>query len=417
MPDLAKTTVTRVSELGNREATVLEHDSLKVMVDDIGGMIPELSAPRGNGRLNAHWLPWFRSNSGKPFRDAEDGAFWKASLLYNLAGSFPCAPNFGPGHIIEGVNMPPHGWTGNLPWAFRKSGIDEESGAGWALSTLESPDKTMPLSFKKLDALFPEQGVHYISHTIANRGSTDLSICVGWHNTLGAPFVAEGCRISGAADAWMTAPMGSEFDTTTRLAIGAEFPTLKDAPLASGGKTDISRVPGPIGYTDFAAGRINDKAPLGWSSLVNPGLKMSYICFFTGPAAAGDDDIILRFNDLWMQYGGRPFTPWAAYEGGTDLTYCLGTENSVSAFAQGLEYSRQAQKLMGAPTTVTIPAGKEKTLRYGAALASYDKAVLDDGVSSIEGEANALVCKGKSEYWRINADPLFRGLKALEKKV
>jgi hypothetical protein len=144
---------------------------------------------------------------------------------------------------------------------------------------------------------------------------------------------------------------------------------------------------------------------------------MSYICFFLGAAMADHDDIILRFNDLWMQYGGRPFTPWAAYEGGTDLAYCLGTENSVSAFAQGLEYSRQAKELLGAPTTVTIPAGKEKTLRYGAAFSSYDKTALDDGISSIEADANVLICKGKSEYWRINADPFFTGLKALERKI
>lgn len=418
MADLpGKTAVTRVIELGEREATVLENEGLRVMIDDMGAMTPELSSVRGKRRINAHWLPWFRSNSGTPYSDARDGTFWKANLLYNLAGSFPCMPNFGPGHIIEGVHMPPHGWTANLLWKSLKNGIDAENGAAWAVSSLESPDKAMPLWFRKLDVLMPEQNVHYISIQVMNSGVTDIEICAGWHNTLGAPFLAEGCRLSTAADRWITAPTGSEFDTTTRLIPGAEFASLKEAPLARGGKVDLSRIPGPLGFTDFAAGRISGKAHLGWSSLVNPHLKMAYICFFTGPASAAQDDIILRFNDLWMQYGGRPFTPWAPYEGGTDLTYCLGTENSVSAYAQGLEYSRQTQKLLGMPATVTIPAGKEKTLRYGVLFAPYENNSLDDGVCSIEGDANALICKGAADFWRFEADPGFARLKYLEQKI
>jgi hypothetical protein len=417
MAEISKTNVLRLIELGNRDATVLEHDSLRVVVDDLGGMIPELSSIQKERRINAHWLPWFRSNSGKPYRDAEDGAFWKANLLYNVAGSFPCSPSFGPGHIVDGVNMPPHGWTANLLWRFCKSGVDETTGAGWALSTLESPDAAMPLSYRKLDLLVPEQGVHYISLSVKNRGNSGLEICSAWHNTVGAPFLTEGCRISAAADAWITAPPGSEFDPTTRLIPGTEFPALNAAPLDKGGKTDLSRTPGPLGYTDYVAGRIAGGVPLGWSSVVNPQLKMAYICFFTGPAAAGGDDIILRFNNLWMQYGGRPFTPWALYEGGTDLTYCLGTENSIAAFAQGLDYARQVKKVLDTPATFIVPAGEERTLRYGVLFGPYEKTVLDEGVVSLEGEASALVCKGKTGYWRYPADPAFKVLKELEKKV
>lgn len=409
------TSVTRVAELGGRKATVLEHDSLRVMIDDIGSMIPELSLVLGKKRLNAHWLPWFRSNSGKPYRDSEDSAFWKAQLLYNIAGNFPCIPNFGGGHIIDGVDMPPHGWTANLPWSFISGGTDKETSAVWALSELESPAKTMPLSFRKIDALIPGQSVHYTSISVKNNGGKDMEICAGWHNTIGAPFLAEGCRISGAASAWATAPLGSEFDTTTRLVPAAEFSSLTEAPLSAGGKADISRVSGPIGYTDFASGRISSSVSLGWSSLVNPGLKAAYICFFTGPAAAGEDDIIFRFNNLWMQYGGRPFTPWAAYEGGTDLTYCLGTENSVSAYAQGLEYARRTGKVMDAPATFIVPAGKQKIIRYGCLFAPYEGASLDEGVISLEAEERALAGCGKSGVHRFAADPFFKVLKKLEK--
>ena len=409
--------VTRLTELGGRDATVLEHDSLRVMVDDMGSMIPELSLLRGKERLNAHWLPWFRSNSGKPYDGGGDSSFWKGQLLYNLAGSFPCIPNFGPDHIIDGINMPPHGWTANRPWLFRSGGIDEESGAGWALSVMESPDKAMPLSFRKIDAVVPGQNIHYISIAIRNGGNADVEICAGWHNTLGAPFLAEGCRISGAATAWSTAPLGSEFDATTRLVPAAEFSSLEAAPLRAGGKADLSRVSGPLGYTDFASGRIDSSVSLGWSSLVNPGLKAAYICFFPGPALAAEDDLVFRFNNLWMQYGGRPFTPWAPYEGGTDLTYCLGTENAAAAYAQGLEYSRRIGKVLGAPATVTIPGGSEKVIRYGCLFAHYEDSTLDTGVLSLDAEAGALVSGGGKSYWRFNADPFFLVLKTLEKQT
>ena len=413
-----KTSVFRLKEIGDRDATVLEHDSLRVMIDDIGGMIPELSLIRGKQHLNAHWTPWFRSNSGKPFRESEDGSFWKDAILYNLAGNFPCIPSFGAGHVIDGFNMPSHGWSANLTWVFRASGIDEESGAVWALSTMDSPEKAMPVSLKKIDALIPGQNAHYSSVTVSNPGNIDLEICAGWHNTLGAPFLAEGCRISCAATAWETAPLESEFDTTTRLVPAAEFSSLSRAPLSAGGKADLSYVPGPIGYTDFAAGRIDSAASLGWSSLVNPGLKTAYICFFPGPASAMDDDFIFNFNLLWMQYGGRHFTPWAPYEGGTDITFCLGTENATSAYSQGLEYSRKIGKVMGAPATITIPGKAQKVIRYGTLFAPYENSILDEGIFSLQAEGSALISAGKGgNHQRFSADPFFTALKALEKSV
>jgi len=417
MAETNKVLVKRVVEFGGRDATVLEHNGMRVMIDDIGGMIPELSLIRGKQRLNAHWSPWFRSSSGRPYSKNEHGAFWKSNFLYHLAGNFPCIPNFGGDHVVDGVDMPAHGWTANLAWRFCSSGTDEETGAGWALSAMESPSAAMPLSFKNIDALIPGHNVHYSSISVKNNGSADLEICAGWHNTVGAPFLAEGCRISGAASAWATVPRGGEFDNTTRLALDAEFSSLAEAPLGAGGKTDISRVPGPIGYTDFAVGRIDSSVSLGWSSLVNPALKAAYLCFFPGPASAAEDDIVFRFNDLWMQYGGRNFSPWAPYEGGTDLTYCFGTENSISAYAMGLEYARQAGKLLGAPATVIIPGGKQKVIRYGTLFAPYDGSALDNGINSVEAESGTVTGGSSAGRCRFAADTNFTVLKGLEKRV
>jgi hypothetical protein len=385
------------------------------MIDDAGAMTPELSGRRSSGEwLNAHWQPWFRANSGAAYSDSEHGPFWKSKLLYQIAGNFPCLPSFGPGHIIDGVHMPPHGWTANEKWRYLGNDTGE-SGVVWTLSVLDSPSSQIPLSFSKIDALLPNQGVHYTSLRVQNRGVTDIEICAGNHNVVGAPFLSAGCRISGAAKRWITPPPGGEFDTTTRLALGAEFASLDKAPLLKGGKTDLSTVPPPLGYTDYAAGALDRSAPLCWLATVNPALKMAYISFSPGPAAHEDDDIVLYFNNLWMQYGGRPFTPWAPYEGGPDQTYCLGVESAVSAYAYGLEYSRELHQLLGDPTTVVIPAGGHKTLRSAVLFESYEGDVLDDGVAEAKAEGETLVCIGKGRA-SFTVDTGFEVLRGLENR-
>jgi hypothetical protein len=140
---------------------------------------------------------------------------------------------------------------------------------------------------------------------------------------------------------------------------------------------------------------------------------MAYLSFSPGPGSAAEDDVVLYFNNLWMQYGGRPFTPWAPYEGGPDLTYCLGIEDSVSAYAYGLEFARELRNLLGNPTTVKIPPLGQKTLRSGTLLASYDGTALNEGITMVQGEETRLVCIGK-ETAHFNADPRFKVLKNLE---
>jgi hypothetical protein len=411
--------VSRVTGIGGREASFLENATLRVQIDDIGGMIPVLCSVQSKWQINAHWQPWFRSNSGRPYRDAEDGPFWKSEMLYNIAGNFPCVPNFGPAHIIGESVMPAHGWTATLKWEYKEGGTDAESGAAWALSEMKSPDTSMPLLFKKIDAVVPGQSAHYSALAIWNLGGNDIEICCVQHNTVGPPFLQTGCCISAAASVWATPPAGSEFDTTARLAPGAEFSTLSKAPLSFGGQADLSVVPSPNGYTDFVSGAIPRSTRLGWSSVVNPALNLAYIAFFPGPASgvSDDDEIILYFNDLWMQYGGRPYTPWAPWDGGPDLAYCLGTENGVGAWSLGLDYARKAKRVLGSPATVTIPANAEKTLYYGTLFAPYERRILDSGIVGIDSEEGHLVCKSATEFWKFDADPAFTVIRGLKAKV
>lgn len=411
--------VARLKETGGRDAAVLENGLVRVMVDDAGGMVPELSYRKADGYLNTHWIPEFRANGGRSFDQEVDPSFWKAELLRSIAGNFPCSPNFGSAETVDGVSLPAHGWAANGLWRPEARGVDGETGAAWALSAMESPEPDFPLSYRKLDLVAPGLPVHFVSLSVENRGSADLEINLGWHNTVGAPFLQAGCRISASAERFRVAPAGTEFDATGRLAPGAEFESLAAAPLRSGGSCDLTAVPGPIGHTDFVSGPVPRGAELGWSAVVNPQLRSLYLCFFPGPAAAGEGEIALSFNDFWMQYGGRSFTPWAAYEGGTDRTFCLGTENITGCFGNGLAASRSAGTLMGAPTVVRVPAGGRRVLRYGTLAAEYADARLDEGIACVSADGGRLVLEGRpgGRPLRLDADARFALLKALESRV
>jgi hypothetical protein len=167
------------------------------------------------------------------------------------------------------------------------------------------------------------------------------------------------------------------------------------------------------------SGAVPGNARLGWSSVVNPALNLAYICFFPGNAAVSGEsgDIILRFNDLWMQYGGRPYTPWSPWDGAPDQTYCLGMGNTIGAWAFGLDYARNIKRVLGLPATVTIRAGAEKTLYYGCLFAPYERRILDSGIVGIDAEESRLVCKSATEFWKFDADPSFTALRHIKTKI
>ncbi len=127
-----------------------------------------------------------------------------------------------------------------------------------------------------------------------------------------------------------------------------------------------------------------------------------------------EGEIALSFNDLWLQYGGRRFTPWAASEGGEDRTFCLGTENGTGAYANGLAYSRQHPELLGRPTTVAIPAGGERKLCYGTAIVRLSDELLREGVRSIEAELGNLVLKGEKSMQRVTLDATFERVRRFD---
>ncbi len=410
--------VRRLQLWEGRHATMLSNESIRSVIEDRGGMVLELSNNNASGgRVNAHPQYWFH---GKGYSVASDDnhEFWRDStLLYYLGGNFLCFPNFGPDHRVGEVYHEPHGWTANGLWNVVKYGTDAECGANWLLSSMKGPDSAYPFEAWKIDMLLPGHPILYSSVTVKNTGTVPLPANVAWHNTTGAPFLESGSVINLCADSFSTVVENSEFDRTGRLALGKEFSDLTKAPLRKEGTCDLSLVPGMIGYTDFVTGKVPDDSRLGWSSVINPRQKMVYFSFFTGPAAAEANEIPLRFNNLWMQYGGRPFTPWALYDGGTDQTFCLGVENAVGHFANGLGRAAAEEKLLGAPTVVMLPPGETRVQRYGTAFTSFENSKMGAGVQSVEQVVEGLVLKRGKAWAFIESDSTFHFLKTMESKL
>ena len=399
----------RIQEAGNRDAILLEQDDLRVMIDADKGMIPELSTRYKDGRINAHWQPWFRANSGEEWNEAAHSPFWKVPLLYDITGNFPCVPNFGPGHQAAGYDLPPHGYTCFKKWT--QEPLPKNEGAA-VLSTLDEGDH--PFRYKKTDLILKGQNVHYTRLDILNTGVKEEPFNCGWHNTTGVPFLEGGCLIDNCAESFAVPPEGGEFDPTGELAFDGRSESLEKMPLRKGGVKDMRLVPGITGYTDFICGAVPQASRLGWSSIVNPRLQLIYLSFFTGPAAVTKGEIPLYFNDLWLNFGGRPYQPWAVKDGLSDQTFCLGAENATGYFANGLGNALENPTILGNPSYLTLPAGEEHTLYYGTLFQRYEGNALERGVKSVETCDDGLVLTGYTgKSLKVRAEWDFKTLKTM----
>jgi len=376
-------------DIGSRDSVLLENDTFRTVINREKGMVPELSSRSGGRWINAHWQPWFRGNSGRTWNPADHEPFWKVPLLFDIAGTFPCCPNFGPDHQAEGYDLPPHGFCCSRTW----HPVSLESSETHAAAVWEQPAGEHPFRYRKTDLIRRGENVHYTRLEITNTGEEPEKYNCGWHNTVGAPFLESGCIISNNAERFAVPPEGSEFDPTGRLAFGAECDTMKAVPLRSGGTIDLSVVPGVSGYTDFLTAAVPQESRLGWSSIVNPRQKMVYLSWFPGPAALQEDGIPLYFYDYWMNYGGREYQPWAAADGGTDRSFCLGAENATGYFANGLGEAVDHPELLGNPTFLILPPGETRTLCYATAFFPYEGDGPDRGIREIEAGEGALILK------------------------
>ncbi|MFA6732874.1 MAG: hypothetical protein WCS07_09055 [Sphaerochaeta sp.] len=400
----------------SRNATVLSNDLIRVVLEDQGGMVLELSSetPSG-GRINAHLLPHYRGTGTSVFSD-ENAEYWKnSSYLYQKGGAYFSFPNYGPAFSAGDVQYEHSGFTASSYWMVERYGTDPEFGGVWLMSMVRN--RKAKWQVRKIDMLLPNQPVHYTLCIITNNGTEDLLANTVWNNELGSPFLESGCVLNACSDVWTTGSVDQLSGTVSRLAPETQFEDWKKAPLKDGGTTDLSEVPPPIGTTDFISGLVPRSANLGWSSVINPRQQMVYFNFFPGPAALEEDMVPLNFNNFLFDFGGRNETPWALYNGGMSQQYSLNCGSGTNRLYKGIAAAEPTDAIFGAPTTITIKPGESKKLFYATAFCAYDNNRIGGNFYTVEQVVEGLVLKRTKSWAFIPADSTFHCLKKLSDRL
>lgn len=400
----------------SRNATVLSNDLIRIVSEDQGGMVLELSSdtPAG-GRLNAHLLPHYRGSGTSVFSD-ENSQYWKNSpFLYQKAGSYLSFPNFGPSFSDGDEEQEHNGYTASSYWMVERYGTDPEFGGVWLMSLVRN--RKAKWQVRKIDMLLPNQPVHYTACVITNNGSEDLIANATWNNELGSPFLESGCVLNASSESWATGSEDPHIGITSRLAPNTTFDDWKKAPLKGGGTVDLSEVPPAIGKSDFISGVIPKTASMGWSSVINPRQQMVYFTFFPGPASLEEDQVPINFNNFLFDYGGRSETPWALYPGGMSQQYSLNYGSGTNHLYEGLEHTKPGDQLMDADTTITVKPGETKTLYYASAFCAYDNNRIGGNFNTVEQVVEGIVLKRTKSWAFIPSDSTFHCLKQLTKRL
>ncbi len=400
-----------------RNATLLTNDLVRVVIEDQGGMVLELSNTSAQGGLvNAHALPWFRG-TGMSVHYDDNHEFWQDnSLLYQRAGSYFCFPNFGAPCVVDGYEHDRDGFAANGYWMVERYGTDTQFGAAWLLSTISCRDSQHSWTIRKVDMLLPKHPVLYTSCTITNNESTPMVANVAWRNFLGSPFLESGCVLNSSANSWIASSLNDN-GVASRILPGTPFDTLGSSPMADGLFADLNTVPGMVGATDFLAGSQAQESKLGWSTVINPRLQMLYCTFFPGPAAQEPTDLPLTDIHLLCDYGGRAMPPWSLYPGGTSQVFSLGCGAGTSYLDKGLSQSLSVTEAPLGPTCISLGAGQSKSVMYASAFAPFENPRIGSNIYSVEQVVEGLVFKRTRSYAFIEADSTFHALRTLTSKL
>ncbi|RZP74392.1 hypothetical protein D8T52_16715 [Vibrio vulnificus] len=386
----------------------LKNSKTRLFVQQFGGMTPDFSRritiDECEQWVNTHWNPHFKAPfSGKlDAQSEEQAAYWGIELMRQAAGTFPCAPTFGPGN----EQLLPHGDTANHDWQLEQAKLSDDGVACVQWSLVGS---YKGLRYQKWDLLRASDSAHYMVLEISNPGSVPVQANMAWHTTLGALFLERGCYIASNCHKYKVAPAGTEFDTTSRLAADAEFTCLSAAPGKSGRDRDLSLMPGYNGCAEFVSG-VTHHTDYLWSVCANPYLNLAYLSLI--PFSALEGQVNASSMNYWIHTGGREFAPWADYDGGSDRNYALGMECAVGASCLGLDESTQLDNYMGKPAHHTIGVGETVCFPCINSLFDLDPELFADGLSA---EATRLRLHQAVEAHIATLDLNFSAFKALHK--
>jgi hypothetical protein len=287
-----------------------------------------------------------------------------------------------------------------VSWVVQRYGSDQKTGGVWVLSVNTSVGNFKNFEAKRLEIVLPHQPVVYSVTYIKNVCDNDLSIDLGYDNSLGSPFLESGCIINASAGSWNVASTASKEVTSTRIKEDNKSFSLEKAPMKDGSKADIRNIPGVIGTTDVLFGEpVSKDTSHQWVSVINPRQQMFYLAFTPGKELLEDIDLPLSYSTLVMDFGGRAKEPWALYYGGTCNEFALHVGASTTC--------------LGESEFVTLKPQEIRRVMYGRALNSYDNTRMGNNFTSFESFNHNIVLKRTKSNIVIPSDPKFEIIKQI----
>lgn len=265
-------------------------------------------------------------------------------LLRVLRGDFFCAP-FGGNATSWGREChPPHGEPANANW--RLISVTRANRATTLHAQLSCAVRRGTID-KRLTLRAGHSAI-YCEHTLTGFSGP---MSLGTHPCVHVPGPEGAACVSVGGWSWgqvfpgaFENPAGGGYSA---LKPGAKFRSLRTVPLASGGKTDLSRFPARAGFEDLVMLIGKPGRTLGWSAVTFPQERWVFLQL--------KNPEVLRHTILWHSNGGRHYSPWNGRHRGV-----LGLEETTSYFHLGLAESAQANPLnrAGHPTAVTLSPKK-----------------------------------------------------------
>lgn len=302
----------------------LANENVELYVTRRGGHLAPAFFQIGDRRVSPYALaPWQPQDYGDDM----------PPLLRVLRGDFFCLP-FGPSE----KNGPIHGETANGTW--------EVLTAKDAELTLQMTLHAMAGQVIKRIRLNSSHRAIYQEHTVF--GLTG-KFSVGYHAILQFPEEGGPYKVNTSAFHFgSTNPVPAGDPAVGEYSIlkpNAEFSSLAEVPLATGGTTSLQDYPNRAGYEDIAMVSSQD-GDFAWTAATLDGYVWISL----------KDPRMLPNTVFWMSNGGRHTSPWEGRH-----RRRLGLEEVAGYFADGLEASREERlQEKGVPTvhrfSAEIPA-------------------------------------------------------------
>lgn len=273
-------------------------------------------------------------------------------ILRVLRGDFFCAPFGGNTEPYRGERHPLHGETANGRWQL----------VAWEGHRIHARLRTRVRKGQvdKFIELREGQTAVYQRHRLSGMSGP---MPVGHHPML--RFASTGRITTSRFVYGQVYPVpfeNPEQGGYSALKVGAEFSSLEQVPLATGGVTDLSRYPARRGFDDLVLVVADDSGPVAWTAVTFP--QERFVWF------ALKDPRVLRETIFWISNGGRHQPLWEGRH-----VNVMGLEDVTSYFAFGLAESARPNPLSarGYATCLHLRRHRPTEIRYIMAVAEIPR--------------------------------------------